>query len=269
MRQQMPTDPTMPNAQDPKNAPHSPDGGVTPYVPAWERLPDAIKRVTAGGRPKDQAQTELCQAIADRTVKIRGKLERHTTRHLSASDTVLQGTDFQVPVEIRPAELDWGRSRPLKPWMVRRGSFSPPGYWDLEWIEVCTADVTNVFCSTEKPGDSVQPASSETGARHTNGPALENQEAPIGSGPRSPAGPRKSDADRPARRRGPRPQKFERTKDAMRNDLQQKRHTVAQLENMLEKHLSANYGVSRDVARKARKAVLLEFNSRQTPTNDK
>jgi DNA-binding GntR family transcriptional regulator len=55
----------------------------------------------------------------------------------------------------------------------------------------------------------------------------------------------------------------------MRSDLQQKRHTVAQLENMLEKDLSANYGVSRDTARKARKAVLLELNSQQTPTNDK
>ncbi len=54
----------------------------------------------------------------------------------------------------------------------------------------------------------------------------------------------------------------------MRNDIEQKRLTVAQLENMLEKDLSANYGVSRDTARKARKAVLLELNSRKTPTND-
>jgi hypothetical protein len=55
----------------------------------------------------------------------------------------------------------------------------------------------------------------------------------------------------------------------MRNDLQQGRHTVAQLKNMLEKDLSANYGVSRDTARRARNAVLLELNPRQTPTNDK
>ena len=44
---------------------------------------------------------------------------------------------------------------------------------------------------------------------------------------------------------------------------------MAQLENMLEKDLCANYGVSRDTARRARKAVFLELNSRQTPTNDK
>ena len=71
------------------------------------------------------------------------------------------------------------------------------------------------------------------------------------------------------RPRGPRPQKFERTRDAMRNDIQQKRYTAAQLENMLEKDLSATYGVSRDTARKARDAVLLELKSRQIPTNDK
>lgn len=55
----------------------------------------------------------------------------------------------------------------------------------------------------------------------------------------------------------------------MRNDIQHGRHTVAELENMLEKNLATNYGVSRDTARKARDAVLLEWKSRQIPTNDK
>jgi len=45
----------------------------------------------------------------------------------------------------------------------------------------------------------------------------------------------------------------------MRNDIQQGRRTAAELESMLEKSLSAIYGVSRDTARKARKAVLSEF----------
>jgi DNA-binding GntR family transcriptional regulator len=45
----------------------------------------------------------------------------------------------------------------------------------------------------------------------------------------------------------------------MRNDIQQGRRTVAELKNMLEKNLSANYGVSRDTARKARRGVLSEF----------
>ena len=45
----------------------------------------------------------------------------------------------------------------------------------------------------------------------------------------------------------------------MRNDIQQGQRTVAELESMLEKNLATNYGVSRDTARKARKAVLSEF----------
>jgi DNA-binding GntR family transcriptional regulator len=72
----------------------------------------------------------------------------------------------------------------------------------------------------------------------------------------------------PGRRRGARPHKFEQTKEAMRNDIQTGKVTVAELENMLEKQLAVRYGVSRDTARKARKAVLSELNSRQIPTND-
>jgi DNA-binding GntR family transcriptional regulator len=45
----------------------------------------------------------------------------------------------------------------------------------------------------------------------------------------------------------------------MRNDIQQGRRTLAELEIMLEKNLSELYGVSRDTARKARRAVLSEF----------
>jgi len=41
----------------------------------------------------------------------------------------------------------------------------------------------------------------------------------------------------------------------MRNDIRQGRRTVAELSNMREKDLAAEYGVSRDTARKARKAV--------------
>ena len=61
MRAQMPIDP-MPNPQDPKDALHSHgDSGLMPYVSAWELLPDAIKRVTVGGRSKDMAEADLCR----------------------------------------------------------------------------------------------------------------------------------------------------------------------------------------------------------------
>ena len=57
------------------------------------------------------------------------------------------------------------------------------------------------------------------------------------------------------RRRGTKPEKLERVKDAMKNDIRQGRRTVAELTNMREKDLAAEYNVSRDTARKARNAV--------------
>jgi hypothetical protein len=230
------------------------------YPSAWERLSDAATRVmTAAGLSKDEAQSDICQAIADGAVKIRGKLGRHTTRHSRASETVLEGKDFDVPTTIKSEDLDWEKSRPVKPWMVRRGIFALAGYWDLDWIELSRTDVTNVLCPARKQNESAKLALSETGATSRSRPALESQETPAGSGPRSTAGPRKSGAARPARHRGPRPKKFEQARDAMRNDLQKGRLTAAGLETMLEKTLAADYGVSRDTARKARKAVLSEL----------
>ena len=167
MRVKIPTDPTIPNPQDPKDAPHSHAGGGSdfmPYVSAWERLADAIRRVTAGRRPKELAQTDLCRAIADGTVNIRCKLKRHTTGFTSKA--VLEGKDFEIPTEIKPEDLNWETSCPVKPWLVRRGSYSIPGYWDLEWIEVCRADVTKALCAAKEQDESTRHASSETPDKH-------------------------------------------------------------------------------------------------------
>src|SRR2546430_1867487 len=61
------------------------------------------------------------------------------------SKDVLKGEAFEIKTEIKPEELDWENSRPVKPWRVRRGAFEPPGPWDLEWIELCRSDVTKAF----------------------------------------------------------------------------------------------------------------------------
>jgi hypothetical protein len=251
----------MHNQHDAKDAPEGSDSMA--YVRPWERLPDAIKRITVGGRSIEVAQSDLCRAIADRAVRIRVKLGRHM-KGFTAWDTILPGTALRLSAEIKPEDLDWEKSRPVKPWMVARGSFSIWGPWLLEWIEVCRADVTNVLCRTRKQDEAPQNASSETWATSTSRGPVENQGGPFSSG--SMAG---QSAARSGRRRGARPQKFEQTKDAMRNDIVQGRCTAPRLENMLEKHLAENYGVSRDTARRAREAVLSELNSRQIPTNNK
>jgi len=258
MRVEIPTDPTKPHQQDAKDAPHSHNGGDNGFIAydsPWERLADAIRRVTAGRRPKELAQTDLCRAIADGAVKIRCKLKRHTTR-FNTSNVLLDGNNFHIPTEIKPEDLDWERSRPLNPWFVRRGSFSIPGNWDLEWIEVCRADVTKALCAAKEQDESTRHASSGTPAT-----TLESQEMSVGPGPGKPGA--------PGRRRGPPPKKLERVKNAMMNDIQQGQLTQVALVNMIEKTLESKYGVSRDTARKARNAVLSELNSRQIPTIDK
>jgi hypothetical protein len=149
------------------------------YVAQWERLSDASHRViTVAGVSKDEAQTDICQAIADGTIKIRCKLERHTTRQLR-SKTVLEGKSFDIPTKIRPQDLDWEGSRSVKPWMVRRGTSALPGYWDLEWIELSRTDVTNVLCSAGTHSEAAQPASSETGATSRSRPALERAQRAV------------------------------------------------------------------------------------------
>jgi hypothetical protein len=220
------------------------------------------------GRSREEAKTDICQAIADRTIKIQVKLRKHTTRSVT-SKRVLEGKNFEIPAAIKLADLDWESSRPVKPWPVHREIFGFPGHWHLDWIEVCRADVTKVLCVPNRRDESTRHSSSETSATSTSSLALESQAMPVGSGPRSTAVPRKSGATGPGRRRGRRPEKFEQTKDAIRNDIQQERLTVAELDDMLEKNLVTKYGVSRETARKARNAVLSELNSRQIPTNDK
>ena len=128
MQLKIPTDRTLPNRQDPKDAPQSQasgDSDFMPYVPAWERLADAIKRVSAGARPIQMAKTDLCRAIADRNVKIWSKLKR-STRGLT-SNAVLEGKDFDIPTELKPKDLNWETSCPVKRWFVPGGRYR--GHW--------------------------------------------------------------------------------------------------------------------------------------------
>jgi hypothetical protein len=88
----------------------------------------------------------------------------------------------------------------------------------------------------------------------------------------APAAPAQKNAVRPAkhnasattnaevRKRGRTPIKLERVKERMRRDIQEGRCTVDGLNSKLEKVLAQEYAVSRDTARKARNAIVLEFN---------
>jgi hypothetical protein len=143
------------------------------YVSRWERLSDVATHVmTAAGVSKDEAQSDICRAIADRAIKIRCRLKRHKLEQMT-SKTLLDGNAFEIPPRIKPDDLDWEGSRPVKPWTVRRGSYAIPGDWDLAWLELSRTDVTNVLCRAETRGESAQHASSETGAIGRSRPARE------------------------------------------------------------------------------------------------
>jgi hypothetical protein len=148
------------------------------YVSEWEWLSDAATRVmTAAGISNGEAQSDICQAIADGKVKIRGKLERHTTRPIR-SDAVLEGKEFEIPTDLKSEDLDWMRSRPVKPWFVQRGSSAHWGHWDLEWIKLSRADVTNVLCRAGTPSESAQPTR-ETSTTIKSRPAFERAQRVI------------------------------------------------------------------------------------------
>jgi hypothetical protein len=147
------------------------------YVSEWERLSDAATRVMAEARlSQDEARSDICRAIADGAIKIRAKLEKHTTRpYLRASGKVLQGGDFVDLEKLKPECLDWekSRSRPANPWFVRRDQVVVvPGHWDVQEIELWRSEVTNVLCTAGAQGQSAH-AASEIVATSRNQPTRE------------------------------------------------------------------------------------------------
>jgi hypothetical protein len=225
----------------------------------WERLSDVLARVMAAcGLPADQAKTAICRAIAGAVVKSQAKLGSHATRGTTASKVVLAGDCFHIPPDIKPADLDWEASRPIKPWPVRHGRFQQPGYWYLAWIELCSSGVAAV-CAAVARGEATEQASSENDPAGTSEAPPQRTNITLGRDLRSASAPREPGAVGPPRRRGRRPKIFEQTRDAMRNDIQEGRCTAAQLDDMPEKIISERYGVSRDTARRARTEALSEL----------
>ena len=141
-------------------------------VPTWERLSAATERVMAtAGLSKEDAQSQICRAIADGILKFRGQVGQHTTRPIHGGKRVFEEKDFHLSPDIQREDFDWEQSRPLKQWGVRREIFNLPGLWNVDWIEVFSADVTKL-CSAKNQGEATQ-RPSRTGATRRSQPALE------------------------------------------------------------------------------------------------
>ena len=122
------------------------------YTPDWEPLADALKRVMATGSTGDEAKTDLCRAMADRKIGVRVRI--------AASDREMRGGVFSnrnvgVPAHLGPGDLDWVQSRPLKPWSIGPTPgqhYTWVGGWKdrpIDFIELSTADVAEIFPSAE------------------------------------------------------------------------------------------------------------------------
>jgi hypothetical protein len=158
--------------------------GLMTYVPDWERLFDALKRVIAAGVSADEAKLAICHAIADRKIQVRLTLDWDANpevrwnrmvleakkyapgpNNTSTSLEFFQGADIGVPSHLTPHDFDWEHSRPLKLWSIRpRESQIEPRDWksieghSFVWprrivsrIEACTADVTRLIGEITKP----------------------------------------------------------------------------------------------------------------------
>jgi hypothetical protein len=121
------------------------------HEPRWWTLAEALERVKkVTPDTEDEAKANICRAIADRVVNIRGKLREHTSKPMTSGD-VLAGDCFEIPDEIKMEELEWEHSRPQKAWSVRRGTYHIPGLWYLDWIKVFGRDVTeHLLCPREQ-----------------------------------------------------------------------------------------------------------------------
>jgi hypothetical protein len=124
------------------------------YVPDWEPLANALKRVMDGGPAEQQARVDICNAVADRKIGVRVLLAA------SARDGAGQrfsGGNLRVPERLVPDDFDWDQSRPLKPWPT--GPTDPEqivALWSwmprpIELLELSTGDVIDVLCNLRPP----------------------------------------------------------------------------------------------------------------------
>jgi hypothetical protein len=113
-----------------------------PYIPDWEPLPAAVKRIMASSVEESEAKADLCHAIADRKISVRVTL--------AGGKGVFSGDNVAPPVHLDPKDLDWDNSRPKAPWKIgpALGQYGWLDDWKMEQInrvEVSTTEVTELL----------------------------------------------------------------------------------------------------------------------------
>jgi hypothetical protein len=146
------------------------------YVSPWERLGDAVARVVseAGVSEDEGTNRPVPSSCPIGWCSFKGKLLRHAKNQFT-DRVFLEGQAFQIPPRLGPQDFDWERSRPVKPWTVRRGSYPLHGPWKLELVEVWRDDVTKVLCPpAQVVVQSGLPVPSRKSAKKRSAPGLES-----------------------------------------------------------------------------------------------
>ena len=134
------------------------------YISKWESLSEAADHIMSWTDVAlEEARADLCKAMSDGSLEIRAKLAKHATK-LQTSASTVEGTQLQIPIRLRPDDIDWRHSRPQKPWLlVRPLPRHHGGEWYLDLIEVCRESVTGLFSAseTEAAPPGVKPAVSQ------------------------------------------------------------------------------------------------------------
>lgn len=126
-------------------------GGIMAYVPEWERLADALNRVVASGATEEQAKTDICNAIADRKIRLRfltSKIwaEGKPGGSIGFAETQCDGSEVDIPAYLCPADFDWRISRQVVSWRKRGpDAWTVPYFENVNRMELFAADVTRVL----------------------------------------------------------------------------------------------------------------------------
>jgi hypothetical protein len=113
----------------------------------WELLAHSLERVKAvAGLSESEAQMRLCRAIVAQQVAIR--FAPAFVHRWPTPGYMININNVFVSPKLRPKDLDWKSSRPLKRSAVGMAPFQRGSYTDQDQVtlELSTADVTEHLC---------------------------------------------------------------------------------------------------------------------------
>jgi hypothetical protein len=141
------------------------------FVPTWERLDEACKRVVGAGLPEPEAQRDICRAMASGEIRVRPRLaliketvldhkvhNRYAHQIAKFADDLFDGINrypkpwemhnpFSMPRQLESGDLDWRGSCFKMPFSIAIRPDIAPMRWHVS-IELFSADVTRTLIAS-------------------------------------------------------------------------------------------------------------------------